>query len=394
MKNKYGLTRNIPKNIKSALLDEAGYGCVICGCFVIEYEHIEPEFCESKTHDPEKMTILCPTCHSNVTSGVITKKAVFEAKINPYSKRSGYILNNRERCFLPNETIIYISGAKKNFNINEPLFFIERKPLIWFESQVNSNSPIQLCASLYDDKNKPLLFINRNEIRIFVDNIKLDYKRNKSLGTSTIKILRSDIAADEILFQMEYSSEKIAIDQLKMNYANNEFIIMPNEIRMNNGSISSDVSLNGIEMSVGAMYTEKPKKNFTQINSNKLTPIIRISHNSYDRAMGFIYEDKILDSNLNLVGKVVSSEALDLFNTPIGWLQDSYSQVIITTNIGDKLVSLRMPKPKFLVQYEKYSDDGEPIWVPFPSLKKSGQEVFDVSYRLVHAHNLNALVSY
>lgn len=65
--NRFGLGRYIPPEIRRLLRKEAGYGCVICGNIIIEYEHIEPEFKDALEHDPNKMTILCPGCHANVT---------------------------------------------------------------------------------------------------------------------------------------------------------------------------------------------------------------------------------------------------------------------------------------------------------------------------------------
>ena len=60
MKNKFELSRTIPEPIKRQIRQDSGFGCVICGLGIIQYEHVDPEFHLAKIHDPSKMTLLCP----------------------------------------------------------------------------------------------------------------------------------------------------------------------------------------------------------------------------------------------------------------------------------------------------------------------------------------------
>jgi len=41
-KNKFGLSRTIPEAIKSQIRRDDGYGCVVCGNALYQYEHIDP----------------------------------------------------------------------------------------------------------------------------------------------------------------------------------------------------------------------------------------------------------------------------------------------------------------------------------------------------------------
>jgi hypothetical protein len=45
---------------------------------VYTYEHIDPLFIDADRHDPERIALLCPTCHALVTKGRIPKEHVAE----------------------------------------------------------------------------------------------------------------------------------------------------------------------------------------------------------------------------------------------------------------------------------------------------------------------------
>ena len=81
--NRHGLKRHIPSKVSEKIRRDAGFGCIVCGDLVVEYEHIEPSFADAIEHDPEKMTLLCPKHHSRVTKGLISKKQIWKYKENP-----------------------------------------------------------------------------------------------------------------------------------------------------------------------------------------------------------------------------------------------------------------------------------------------------------------------
>ena len=56
-KNRFGLSRYIPEDIKRLVRQNSKFGCVVPGCRIsfYEYEHILPEFKDARAHDPEKI---------------------------------------------------------------------------------------------------------------------------------------------------------------------------------------------------------------------------------------------------------------------------------------------------------------------------------------------------
>jgi hypothetical protein len=90
MKNIHNLSRTIPQRIKDQIRRESGYACVVCGVCPYDYEHIQPEFKDASSHDPEKMTLLCPLCHRKVTNKVFSKDLIWQAKKEPWAIKNGH----------------------------------------------------------------------------------------------------------------------------------------------------------------------------------------------------------------------------------------------------------------------------------------------------------------
>jgi hypothetical protein len=89
-KNKFGLSRDIPDPIQRIVRQRSGFGCVICGCAIYTYEHIDPTFEEATEHNPDNMTLLCGTCHSYVTKGIWSKDKVKLHAKNPVCLQKGF----------------------------------------------------------------------------------------------------------------------------------------------------------------------------------------------------------------------------------------------------------------------------------------------------------------
>lgn len=76
MPNKHGLPRDIPAPIKRKIRQRSKFGCVICRSGIFDYEHIDPEYSEATTHDPDDICCLCTACHAKVTRGHFSKAYV------------------------------------------------------------------------------------------------------------------------------------------------------------------------------------------------------------------------------------------------------------------------------------------------------------------------------
>ncbi len=76
----------IPLSIQREVRRKCGFGCVICGCPVYDYDHIE-EYFVVKEHTAENLVLLCPTHHRKKTKGLLTKETV-KAALGEAAKRN------------------------------------------------------------------------------------------------------------------------------------------------------------------------------------------------------------------------------------------------------------------------------------------------------------------
>ncbi len=76
--------------MKRQIRQECGFGCVKCGLAIAQYEHIDPPFAEAKDHDPQKMALLCGSCHDRVTRKIWSKDLVLSARQSPITFRQGF----------------------------------------------------------------------------------------------------------------------------------------------------------------------------------------------------------------------------------------------------------------------------------------------------------------
>lgn len=57
---------NIPAKLKRKVRQRCGFGRIICGLPIYEYDHIV-EYSKTKHHNEGELTLLCPTHHSMKT---------------------------------------------------------------------------------------------------------------------------------------------------------------------------------------------------------------------------------------------------------------------------------------------------------------------------------------
>lgn len=88
--NRFGLSRTIPDPIKREVRQRCGFGCVLCGMAVCQYEHIDPPFSEAKTHDPTAIALLCGSHHDKVSRGLMSKQTIKNALASPRALQHGF----------------------------------------------------------------------------------------------------------------------------------------------------------------------------------------------------------------------------------------------------------------------------------------------------------------
>ena len=81
-------SRNIPLPIQREVRERCGFGCVVCGLPLYEYDHLV-DWATVHSHVADDITLLCDRHHREKTSGLLPAEAVLEANSNPHNLQQG-----------------------------------------------------------------------------------------------------------------------------------------------------------------------------------------------------------------------------------------------------------------------------------------------------------------
>ncbi|MFC4025193.1 HNH endonuclease [Oceanobacillus longus] len=154
----------ISSEIKREVRQRCGFGCVICGNPIYEYDHIE-EWSVVKEHKAENLTLLCPQHHSEKTKKLLPKSTVIKFDKNPYCK-----INKKT-----NVLHLFYDGYENIFDIGSNVFtftndssLYKNIPLIVFGKEIMSfrleDEHLLLNMDLFDQFNNKILEIQDNEL--------------------------------------------------------------------------------------------------------------------------------------------------------------------------------------------------------------------------------------
>ena len=365
-KNKHGLSRYIKTSVKEKIRRDAGFGCVFCGCVLVEYEHIEPEFHNAKKHDPDNMTILCPMCHDKVTKKIISKKKVWEAKKKPKALEDGYV---SDTLFVETDSLdLHIGNARTS--MMAVAINLYGKPLFWFEPYSNDGEiGFKLCCIFYGPNGKAIAYINRNEY------IALVGKQDIVSKGSSLKITDKNLGC--LLELSREGDEPLHIKKLFTQLYQLKVVIDGAESPIRFGNINL------------------PKDNLSAIGSLTLAGS-GCSPNGVQTALGLggipaqsLFTPIASALIIHLYGK----EVLKFDGTVIAWrlgdklINKSYKQVGVIS--GDKIQSItgefvaNFVNSQIVYSHDQY-ESGEPIFVIPNDRKSKNVRItcgYDLSYR-------------
>ena len=166
MKNRHKLDRNIPEEIKRQVRQRCGFGCVICGYAIYEYEHFSPEFAQAKIHGPDGITLLCPLHHALKTRGLLSLELIIKHNKSPKACEQGF---SRGPFDIGNEHPIIVLGGV-TFERNQILLRVYGDEILSIQPPFEMGQPFLLSAFLTNDKNEVILEVVNNEWKTSTDN--------------------------------------------------------------------------------------------------------------------------------------------------------------------------------------------------------------------------------
>lgn len=154
----------IPLDVKREVRQRCGFGCVICGLPMYEYDHMI-DWADTHRHIAEEITLLCRLHHGEKTDGLLPLANVIEANKSPYNLRAGvtksYLLHysgDSVKVALGDSVFSY-RGMPEGFAF-APLVIDGFAVILFSREQGN----LFLSFTAHDELNRPVLEVRDNEI--------------------------------------------------------------------------------------------------------------------------------------------------------------------------------------------------------------------------------------
>jgi hypothetical protein len=224
------ISRNIPSPIKRKVRQRCGFGCVICGLPLYEYEHLLG-FAKVKRHVDKEITLLCDQHHREKTSGLLPIDTVLEANAHPYNLRNG----------VSKPYDLHFSGINCDVILGNNLFYsrymgygtvmvpvsVDNISLIRFTL---GDKHLLLTMNIFDESNKPVLQIDENQLVYSTSPWDVEFVGRNLI----IREARSNILID-FLFE---PPNRIQINRGRLLYNGAEIVINPDNLAIANNGLS------------------------------------------------------------------------------------------------------------------------------------------------------------
>jgi hypothetical protein len=237
--NQFGLDRNIDAATKRTVRQRCGFGCVICGCAIVQYHHFDPPFCDAESHDPTGITLLCGKCHDRAERGIIDVVTLSAANAAPRCEQTGHA---KDLLFIGDSTIPVRFGSSR-VRASTVLMY-DNRVVMGFSEPEHVGAPLRLNAVFTDENGNEVLRVVDNEWQVGIN--RYDIRTNKD-------ILTVRDAPGDIIFEMSLAAEtEICIRRLRTNFLGFSIIadegsfslITPSGIQLNHaGDVVADIGI-------------------------------------------------------------------------------------------------------------------------------------------------------
>ena len=163
--NRFGLKRHIPDAIKRKIRQRDGFGCVVCGFALYDYDHFSPEFADAKQHEMDGIVLLCPSCHRQKGT-FLSMDAVAASAANPKCRQVGF---SHGAFDLPGRAPTIFIG-KQTFRNATKILNIHSEDVLAFSAPEQLGGPWRLSAKVTNKEGITILEIDKNRWKAPVTN--------------------------------------------------------------------------------------------------------------------------------------------------------------------------------------------------------------------------------
>lgn len=148
--------------MQRAIRQRCGFGCVICGFPLYDYEHIN-DWAVVKEHREEDITLLCDQHHREKTSKLLPVAVVREANASPHNLREG-VSKPYTFHYSGDEAQVVVGGNRfstkyRGYGTSIVAIQIDRIPMVGF---VLDGQQLLLNLVLFNECNELVLHIKNN----------------------------------------------------------------------------------------------------------------------------------------------------------------------------------------------------------------------------------------
>jgi len=159
----------IPSAIKREVRQRCGFGCVICGLPLYEYEHMAG-WAKHPSHAAVEMTLLCDRHHKERTNKLLPIEVVRKANENPHNRRTG-LSSGFALHYFGLRAVVTLGSNHFTAPLTErsgPLIpvLVDGVPLVSFRRE---DHRMLLTLELNDQEDRPLIRIVDNELVYVID---------------------------------------------------------------------------------------------------------------------------------------------------------------------------------------------------------------------------------
>jgi hypothetical protein len=219
----------IPEGMKREVRQRCGFGCVVCGIPLYEYEHMDG-YNETIGHVPEAITLLCDKHHKEKTNKLVTPQQVKEADATPHNFRTGvsatyqlhYTGNTCEAVIGSNRCTMVPRGQRSEL----VAIVVDNDPLVGFRMV---DDHYLLFIQLFDDRNDLLLLVEDNELRYRTDTWDIEFTGNRLTLRERSRHIWIEISFDV--------PNKVTIDRGRLLCNGVELLVSPEWLLVTNNKV-------------------------------------------------------------------------------------------------------------------------------------------------------------
>lgn len=241
--------RNIPEPMKREIRQRCGFGCVLCGSIIYDYDHMENDWADVREHVSNDITLLCPNHHREKTNNLISREQVVEANKKPFNIENGYsspyslnfsggvayvvIANN----IFTNDSLLNIYGGQVNPFVIPIL--IDAVPVIAFKIE---DEKLLLDITIVNEFNEPIFLVRDNQLVVNSEAWDVDMRGSSLIVREGHK---------KIVIEMEFCvPNKVIVKKAKIKF-NGVVLDLKEDHYILNGKKSGVFSHNALSSLVG-----------------------------------------------------------------------------------------------------------------------------------------------